>query len=201
MNQIALPLDWRSASGAQGFILSDANRDAVRQLEHFALWPVRACMLVGPSKSGRSHLARLFQTWSSGVVIDDAEAADETMLFHAWNAAQETRRPLLIVAAAPPRRWAVTLPDLASRLSATPVATIHPPDDALLGAVMAKQLRDRNLDAAPEVVAYVLGRIERSFEHVASAVAGLDRAALSAHRRLTVPLARQVLMEQGVIQG
>ena len=201
MNQIALPLDWVSASGANDFILSDANRDAVRQIEHFALWPVRACMLVGPPKSGRSHLARLFQTWSSGIVVDDAEAVDETTLFHAWNAAQETRKPLLIVASAPPPRWPITLPDLASRLSATPVAVIGMPDEALLGAVMEKQLRDRNLDAAPEVVAYVIGRIERSFEGVASAVAGLDCAALSAHRRLTVPLARQVLMEQGVIQG
>lgn len=197
--QIALPLDWGSASSESDFVVSDANREAVRHLEHWSLWPVRASLLVGPGKSGKSHLARIFQKWSAGDVIDDAHRAGETDLFHAWNRAQEQRRPLLLVAEAAPPRWRVALPDLASRLKATPVVAIGAPDDALLAAVMSKQFHDRGLQPAPEVVHYIITRIERSFAGVAQVVGALDVASLSERRRLTVPLAREVLSGLGVI--
>lgn len=198
-DQIALPLDWGSANGEADFVVSEANSAAVRHLEHWALWPVRSSLLVGPPKSGKSHLARIFQHWSSGDVIDDAQRVDETGIFHAWNRAQESRRPLLIVAETTPPLWKVALPDLASRLKATPIAGIGAPDDALLIAVMSKQFHDRGLQPAPEVVHYILARIERSFAGIADMVAALDTASLSAHRRLTVPLARDVLSRLGVI--
>lgn len=197
--QIALPLEWGSASGETDFIVSDANSAAVRHLEHWSLWPVRASLLTGPHKSGRSHLGRIFQRWSSGDVIDDAESQDEAAIFHAWNRAQEMRRPLLIIAESPPPQWQIALPDLESRLKATPSVAIGPPDDALLTAVMSKQFHDRGLQPAPEVVHYILARIERSFAGIAGVVAALDVEALSANRRLTVPLARQVLSRLGVI--
>lgn len=197
--QIGLPLDWESASSEADFVVSDANAAAVRHLEHWTLWPVKASLLAGPPKSGKSHLGRIFQRWSAGEVIDDAEHRDETEIFHAWNRAQEQRRPLLIVSTRLPPQWAIRLPDLASRLNATPSATIGPPDDALLTAVMLKQFHDRALQPAPEVVHYILARIERSFEGVAAAVKALDDAALSSRRKVTVPLARDVLFSAGVI--
>src|SRR3546814_7715646 len=89
------------------------------------------------------------------------------MIFHAWNRAQELRRPLLISASAAPPLWQIALPDLASRLKATPIAGIGAPDDALLTAVMSKQFHDRGLQPAPEVVHYILARIERSFAGIA----------------------------------
>lgn len=197
--QIALPLNWDPASSEADFVVTDANSAAVRHLEHWSLWPVRASLLIGPPKSGRSHLARIFQHWSSGEVIDDAERQDEMVIFHAWNRAQETRRPLLIVAENAPPQWEVKLPDLSSRLKATPVASIGAPDDALLTAIMSKQFHDRGLQPAPEVVHYILARIERSFAGIADVVGALDAASLSAHRKLTVPLARDVLFSMGVI--
>jgi chromosomal replication initiation ATPase DnaA len=88
------------------------------------------------------------------------------------------------------------LPDLKSRLAATPQVAIQAPDDALLAAVMAKQFRDRGLTVAPDVLAYVMTRIERSFAEVAEVVDRLDNAALAAGRGVTIPLAREVLAEQ-----
>jgi len=162
--------------------------------------PVRTSLLIGPPKSGKSHLARIFQSWSEGEVIDDAHHADETELFHAWNRAQEMRRPLLMVAEHAPPQWMVRLPDLASRLKATPVAAIGAPDDRLLSAVMFKQFHDRGLSSPPEVVQYIVTRMERSFKTVAAIVNALDAAALSAQRRLTIPFARDVLSRNGVIE-
>lgn len=191
--QITLPFDWKSASDESDFILSDANADAVRHLEHWALWPVRASLLVGPPKSGRSHLARMFTHWSHGTVIDDAESVDEQEIFHAWNAAHSSGKPLLIVADAAPPTWDIKLPDLASRLKATPVAAIGAPDEALLAAVMTKQFHDRGLQPSPGVIDYLIARLERSFAAVFEAVTRLDEKSLAEHRKVTIPLARKAL--------
>ena len=45
----------------------------------------------------------------------------------------------------------------------------------------------------PEVIFYLVNRIERSFAGARHVVAALDRAALAAGRGVTVPLARDVL--------
>jgi len=67
------------------------------------------------------------------------------------------------------------------------------PDDALLGAVLVKLFADRQLVVSEEVIAYLLVHLERTFAAARRIVAALDRAALAARRRVTVPLAREVL--------
>jgi hypothetical protein len=133
MNQIALPLNWPVADREEDFLVADANRAAFDHLARWALWPVMATILTGPRKSGRSLLGRIFVRKTGGRLFDDAERHDEEALFHAWNDAQARRKPLLIVADAPPPAWEIALPDLKSRIAATPHAAIEPPDDALLG--------------------------------------------------------------------
>ena len=195
MNQIALPLAYKAADGERDFFVSDANAHAVAYLDRWPDWPRPVALLVGPEGSGKSHLARIFARQTGAEVIDDLGGpGDDEALFHAWNRAGE--RPLLLVSRTPPSVWAVRLPDLKSRLAATPQVAIEAPDDALLVAVMAKQFRDRGLKVGPDVVAYVLARMERSFAKVAEVVEQLDAAALAAGRAVTVPLARAALADQ-----
>ena len=193
--QLPLPLAYRTRVGEADFFVSAANAEAVAWLDGWSDWPQPQAVLTGPRGAGKSHLARIFEGRSGARVVDDAEQADAEALFHAWNAATR-ERPLLLVSHMLPRDWPHRLPDLASRLAATPLLTIRDPDDALLGGVLAKQFTDRGLRLAPEVAAYVLLRVERSFAGVATAVAALDAAALDAGRAVTVPLAREVLEAQ-----
>jgi len=199
MSQIALPLDWPESERDDEFILSAANMTVARHLEHWATWPVPATILTGPRKSGRSLIGRLFAAKTGGRLFDDAWDADEDALFHAWNAAMATRRPLLIVADAEPPAWAVALPDLVSRLAATPRVTILPPDDALLRALLERGLTRRGLLVPPPLVTWLSARIERSYVAIVAAIDALDRASLSRRHRLTIPLARAALIEAAVI--
>lgn len=199
MNQIALPLDWPAAEGAGEFAVGAANALAARHLEHVATWPVMTSVLVGPRKSGRSLLGRIFAHRSGGTVIDGADTADEEALFHAWNAAQANRRPLLLIADTPPAAWGVRLPDLRSRLAASPVVAIDPPDEALIETLLALLLARRGLDAPAALTQWVAHRIERSYVAVLRAIDVLDGASLSRRRRLSVPLARAVLGEAGMV--
>ncbi len=193
MTQLPLPLAYLPATGVADFVDAAANADAVRWLD--ASPPART-LLVGPAGSGKTHLGTLFAARHGATLIDDADRGPpQEALFHAWNAAT-IAAPVLFTVRTWPRAW-VTLPDLASRLAATPTLVIGPPDDALLARLVVKQFADRGVRVSSEVVAYVVVRIERSFAAVAATVAALDAAALAAGREVTVPLARGVLDGQG----
>jgi chromosomal replication initiation ATPase DnaA len=79
-------------------------------------------------------------------------------------------------------------------MTAWPVR-IGAPDDDLLGAVLVKQLADRQIRVDQDVVAFLTRRMERSFAAARAVVRALDRASLRARRPITMPLARAVLDE------
>ena len=200
MNQIALPLDWPVADSDEDFLISSANRAAFDHFKRWSLWPVMATVLTGPRKSGRSLLGRIVTRKIGGRLFDNAEDHDEETLFHAWNEAQEKRRPLLLIADSPPPAWEVKLPDLRSRLAATPHVRIEEPDDALIGNLVTKLLADRGILTPPELGEFLIPRIERSYVAVQQVIEALDRYALSHHRAMTVPMARRALVDAGLIR-
>jgi chromosomal replication initiation ATPase DnaA len=110
----------------------------------------------------------------------------------------ESRGSLLVAARQPPASWTVMLPDLASRLRAAFAIGIGLPDDALLGAVLVKHFADRQLRVAPEVIAYLLTHMERSFAAAGEVASLLDMVSLRDRRAVTVALARQLVSEAAV---
>ncbi len=121
-----------------------------------------------------------------------ARAAEET-LFHLANRLAAGGGSLMVSGREPPALWPLGLADLASRLSAAPVARLEPPDDALLAAVLVKLFADRQIEVGPGLVAYLLGRMERSFAAAELLVARLDRQGMAARRAITPRLAAEVL--------
>jgi chromosomal replication initiation ATPase DnaA len=200
VDQIALPLAWPVADGDEDFLLSDANRAAYEHLRRWSVWPVMTTLLTGPRRSGRSLIGRIFVRKTGGRLFDDAEQHEEEDLFHAWNQAQERRSPLLIIADRPTPAWPIALPDLASRLAATPQVAIQQPDDALIAQLIGKLLADRGIAVPAEVSDFLVPRIERSYVAVEQVVELMDRALLSHHRRITVPMVRRTLGDAGLIK-
>ncbi|MBL9069784.1 MAG: chromosomal replication initiator DnaA [Sphingopyxis sp.] len=198
--QIALPLDW-SAGGTNDapLIVGASNADAVRYLRHVSTWPVRTAVLTGPRGSGRSLMGRLFARETGGRVIDGHNSVSEEEIFHAWNAAQASNTPLLIIADAPPHEWNIGLPDLASRLRAVPVLTIGEPDDCLARDLIDALFAQRGMAIAPEIPSYIVPRMERSYAMIHRVVAALDAASLEKARRVSIRLTRETLLSQGLI--
>ncbi len=201
MSQMALPLAWPAGPHDDAFLVTSSNEGATRVLEGWESWPVFTAILSGPHRSGRSTLARVFAHRTGATVIDDAPSQSEEALFHAWNVAQEHRRPLLLVADAAPPAWPVALPDLRSRLAASPVAVIGKPDDALSAALFARHFERRGLPAPTDLVDWLVARTERSHVAIERIVEALDRVAMERHRRLTIPLARSLLIDAGLIDA
>ncbi len=211
-----LSFDWALpvSLGPEDFFVSESNTDAHAMIAGGLRWPDGKLALVGPEGSGKTHLVRIWQSLTgaerrdarelspdlpapgAAVAVEDLEVLPrdaETALFHLHNHLLATGGRLLLTSDRPPARWGVRLPDLASRMQATMVVRLEPPDDVLVEALLAKQFADRQLFPAPGVLAFVARRIERSHAAAAAAVAALDRASLSEGRRVSLALARRVL--------
>ncbi len=213
--QLAFDLSYRPALGREDFLVTSCNADAVGWIDRWPDWPAPALVLAGPAGGGKTHLAAVWQAISGARatggdeadparsgggpwLVDDADTAiGEAALLRLYNVTAEAGATLLLVARQPPARWGVKLPDLASRLRAAPVAAIRDPDETAIAAVLVKLFADRQSAVDPDVIAYLLPRMERSFAAARDLVARLDRAALASRRRVTVPIARGVLAETG----
>ncbi|AJP71583.1 P-loop NTPase family protein [Sphingomonas hengshuiensis] len=195
MTQLRLPLGMPEARETE-FLVGESNVRAVHQLERWATWPVRSALLVGPRKSGRSLLARVFAAKSGGRIFDDADRAKEADVFHAWNEAQQERRPLLIVAEAAPPHWPVKLPDLRSRLAASPLLELGPPDDVLIPQLIERAFERHLIHARPDVIAWLAKRVERS--HIAI-LRVADALEAEAGHRLSIPVVKAALAASGLL--
>lgn len=215
--QLAFDLGHRPALGREDFLVAPCNAEAVAWIDRWPSWPGPALALVGPAGSGKTHLAQVWRARTGAVliaglamagdadsllggachaVVEDADAADEHALLHFYNHLAAAGGTLLLTAVRPPARWPTRLADLASRLKAAPVAAIGAPDDALIQAVLVKLFADRQLVPAPDVIAYLAARMERSFAAAQRLVAAIDLAALAGRRTITVQLARDVLARE-----
>lgn len=216
--QMVFDLPTRAALGRDDFFVSSANAEAVALIEGWRAWPARKLVLAGPRGAGKTHLAHVWAGLAGArivaagdlahadiaalaagpVVVEDAsriagDSGTETALFHLHNLVLAEGHALLVTADAPPRRWGLALPDLASRMEATMLARLGPPDDPLLAAVLAKLFADRQLAPAPDCVPYLARRIERTFDAARAIVAEIDARALASGRAITRNLAAEVL--------
>lgn len=214
--QLALALGHRESFDRDDFLSGAGSAAALALLERWPDWPSPAIALIGPEGAGKSHLAAIWAHAAGGrtvsaraidaamvpqalatgaLVIEDLRRGefDEPALFHLLNLAKEERAFVLMTARSAPGSWPIALADLASRLRAMPVATLAPPDDAMLCALLVKLFADRQLAVDDALIGYLAKRIERSFAAARSAVAELDNAALRLRRPVNRALAGEIL--------
>ena len=209
--QLALDLRQRAAMGREDFLVSPTNAQAVAWVDRWPDWPSPALVLVGPPGCGKTHLGSVWRKRAGASVFEPGGAmirepveapifvdapndpAHDEEIFHLYNAAAAAGKHILIATEVPPVRWTGRLPDLKSRLSAAPNISIEAPNETLIGAVMMKMFADQQIEVGAEVLSYLVNRMERSFEAARLLVDRLNNASLATKRRITVPLAREII--------
>jgi chromosomal replication initiation ATPase DnaA len=214
IRQLAFDLPSAEAMTRADFFVTPSNALALQMVESWQAWPGRKLLLIGPEGAGKTHLAQVWAAAAGAIIlpardlggvdiarlagravaVEDADriGSAEAALFHLHNLIT-LDAALLLTARTPPRDWGLTLPDLVSRMQATPVAQLDAPDDALLSAVLVKLFADRQVAIAPNLVPYLVSRMPRSVGAARALVAALDARALAAGRPITRALAGEVL--------
>ncbi|WP_171235489.1 DnaA ATPase domain-containing protein [Ruegeria sp. HKCCA6837] len=215
--QLSFDLPAKTALGREDFFVSPSNALAVAMISATS-WPGNKLVLSGPAGAGKTHLAHVWAAETSGQIIQAADlryddvpdlargpiavedvpmvAGDleqQKTLFHLHNLVLAEGRALLMTGRLAPKFWELPLADLQSRVEGAHHVALDPPDDALLGAVLAKLFVDRQLNPGPEVIAYLVKHMDRRFETAANVVAQLDHLALAEKRDITRALAVRVL--------
>lgn len=216
--QLGLDLPVRTARGRDDFLVAPSNAMAVAMIENWRNWSGSKMVLTGPEGAGKTHLTHVWADAAqativtaseltpqevpslaqSNVAVEDvnrtaAKPDAQTALFHLHNLVLAEGHSLLLTGTGAVAHWGITLPDLKSRMQGALEASIDAPDDALLSALLVKLLADRQLMPPPDVIPYLLKRMDRSFAAANHIVAQLDRESLARKRPITRALAALVL--------
>ncbi|MFN3964861.1 MAG: DnaA regulatory inactivator Hda [Silanimonas lenta] len=132
------------------------------------------------------------------LAVDGLEAltafpADAEAMFHLHNRLRDAGRGLLYGSRLPAGDAAWPLPDLRSRLGQALRVSLDPLDEAGRREALRRRAARRGLELDDAVLDYLFRRVERDLRSLTALLDRLDRAALAAQRRLTVPFVRRVL--------
>jgi len=214
--QLTFDLPSRTSLDRGNFFISQSNEIAVNLIEDWHNWPLQKHFLSGPKSSGKSHLAHVWAKQSGAHIVSADQLNDpemlasgnlvienidrivgqidlETHLFHTHNLVFENQRFLLMTGLSSPSNWQFALPDLASRLGGTRLASLKEPDDILFVALLTKLFADRQLSPAPDVIQYLITRLERSYAAAELFVQTADQAALAERKSITRAFAGKIL--------
>ncbi len=215
--QIPFDLPVRPSLGREDFLVAPSNHMAVKFIDAWPAWPMHALVLFGPKASGKTHLAAVWQARTQAcdisdvqdfnmlsydknpthVVVDNLEDIilrhQEEQLFHLYNSVRENNKAILIISEKSPSALSFTLPDLASRMRASTAVEINPPDDVLLKGLLVKLFYDRQIKISPNVISYLVTRMDRSFTAARDLVAAIDSKAMAEQRAVTIPLIQGLL--------
>lgn len=132
------------------------------------------------------------------VCVDDfdrvaGDPAWERALFRCFNDVRDAGGRLLVSSTAPLAALPVRLPDLASRLAWGVRQSLAPPDDAGKLEILQQRARTLRIEVPQDVQNYLLRYGRRDMASLLDALECIKDVAFAEKRRITVPLAREVL--------
>lgn len=132
-------------------------------------------------------------------VVSDADWS--LALFDLSNQLFDAGGQLIVSASAAPRESGIGLADLQSRFTKLPVFQLRSLDDNARVAALQLRSRHRGLELPDDTAGYLLKRSRRDMASLYQVLDKLDKEALRAKRRLTIPFVREVLESEASAQS
>jgi DnaA family protein len=184
---------WGEAGSGKTHVLEAACRRAQMLDLAPAFMPLREVRSLSVEVLDGLEQARL-------VVLDDlqtvaGDAIWERAVFGLYERLRAVGGALLLAGDAAPMRLGVRLPDLATRLGAGLVYQLHALADEDKLVALCHRANNRGIHLSGEVARYVLARYPRDMHALFALLDRIDRASLSAQRRVTIPWVRSLLSD------
>ena len=213
--QLPLDLEAPDAFSRDKLMVNDAVQTVLDILLAPQTWLGNHLIVLGPKGSGKTHLGHVFAETQGAqfltaaethaldttdlppvaFVVDDAEVADESALFHLSNHVQKADQQLVLLTEKHPLLWEPEIADLASRLRAMRLLTLSEPDDALLSAILKTLFARRFIEPTTDTLDYIARRMQRSVGAAQKIVTDLEHYANG--RAFNRALARDFFDESG----
>ncbi len=126
-----------------------------------------------------------------GAIVGDA--ALEALLLAVYQRLQTEQGRLLVSHHQPAQTLAYTTPDLASRMRSLQHFQILPLSDEDKMDLLRRRAENRGFELSQQVLDYWLARGPRDLGALLIDLETLDKASLSQHKKVTIPLLKQVL--------
>jgi hypothetical protein len=196
-------------------VIGNANVMAYRALFEQTPLPFGVHWLQGEDGAGKSVLADYWKRSKQANIIElDADitlsiaplecyvldplpesSVLHVSLFHLLNQIHVMQARLLVCSHYFPHNYPTNLQDLSSRLKAAYVHTLIVPDDTMLKGILLTHAAMRQFRLEPELLDYIISRMQRTCSGAAQLIAALDAYNLHHKYPITLPVVRHVMEE------
>ena len=217
--QLYFEMPNKKALGIEDYIITESNNFAFDLIVKMAKGEISFGLISGPPYSGKTHLskiliknARNYKTLyfdrdyqnilnrfevSDILILENIDKVkddkSEQDLFHIINFAKENNKKLLMTSRKPISEIDLNLEDLESRLNSIIEAKIKEPDDQLMKLILIKIFNDKQLKIKPNVIDFLVSRLERSYKSINLFIEKIDKFSLEKGKKITIRLINDLL--------
>jgi len=209
MEQSFFNYDLRPNFSINDYFVGTSNIEAYNLLINTQ--NINNLFLVGPSKSGKTHLAFIWQKKfnaiiydnnikqilenTSNVIVDNIfDNINEEEIFHIINHCSSVNSKILVTSNIKLNEYTFQLKDLSSRLKTFININIDLPNDELLINLMTKLFHDKQIIVKnPEIFHYIIKRVHRSYDKIFHLIDKIDNLLMKKNKQLTIPIIKELI--------
>ncbi len=215
LNQLLLDFDHKIEFNEHDYYVSKSNFFAFNIIHSWPIWERKILNISGDKFSGKTHLAKIFQSKSKAlyltnenineeifkaiklkesIIIDDFEKIkNEKLLFSLINLIYQDNKFLLILSNKPISEINYGLNDLNSRARNCIFAKIENPEDDLIFAIILKCFSDRQIKLEKKIIEFIIKRIDRSYGKIYEFIYKVDKLSLKKKKPINFKTIKEIL--------
>ena len=200
LNQLLLNFDHKIEFNEHDYYVSKSNFFAFNIIQNWPKWERKILNISGEKFSGKTHLAKIFQSKSKAlyfthenindeifkeirlkesIIIDNFEKIEnEKLLYSLFNLIHQDNKFLLILSNKAISEMNYKLNDLSSRAKNCIFARIENPEDDLIFAIILKCFSDRQIKLEKKIIEFIIKRIDRSYGKIYEFIYKVDELSL-----------------------
>ena len=205
--QLIFDLPTSENYNPQDYFVSSSNNNAAKLIKIFPEWHNNGIVIFGPAKSGKTHIAHIWKSMANANLYDfksnfdiNTISINENCIFDNFDFIPENdeksffqiyndiiKNKMFVLVLIGNDNFSVKLGDLKSRIDALNYAKLNNPDDKLIHAIVLKFFHDNQIIVAPDVINFILNRINRNFNEIQIFLSKLNDLSIKHKSKISIP--------------